>query len=82
VLFFIQLESRRVAVAGITPDPNEPWIEQIARNVTMDACGILDDCRYLPRDRDTKYSAAFRALIESAHVETLPLPARSQNLQI
>ena len=80
VLFFIQLESRRVAITGITPHPNDPWIEQIARNVTMDACGILDDCRYLLHDRDTKYSAAFRAIIESTHVETLPLPARSPNL--
>jgi hypothetical protein len=36
VLFFIQLESRRVEVAGITPHPNEAWMKQIARNVTMD----------------------------------------------
>jgi putative transposase len=80
ILFFIQLESRRVAIAGITPHPNELWIEQIARNVTMDARGILDDYRYLLHDRDTKYSAAFQAIIKSAHVETLPLPARSPNL--
>jgi putative transposase len=36
VLFFIHLESRRVDVAGITAHPDEPWMEQIARNVTMD----------------------------------------------
>src|SRR5215470_17820470 len=80
VLFFIHLESRRVDISGVTPCPNEPWMEQIARNVTMDEWGILRDCRYLLHDRDTKYSAAFRAIIESAHVETLPLPARSPNL--
>jgi hypothetical protein len=38
VLFFIHLESRRVYVAGITIHPNEPWMKQIARNVTMDDC--------------------------------------------
>jgi hypothetical protein len=76
----IQLESRRVAITGITPHPNDPWIEQIARNVTMDARDILDGCRYLLHDRDRKYSVAFQAIIESAHVETLPLPARSPNL--
>jgi len=80
VLFFIHLESRRVDVAGITAHPDEPWMEQIGRNVTMDAWGILCGCRYLLHDRDTKYSAAFRAMIESAHIDTLPLPARSPNL--
>jgi putative transposase len=42
--------------------------------------GILCGCRYLLHDRDTKYSAAFQAMIESAHIDTLPLPARSPNL--
>jgi putative transposase len=48
--------------------------------VTMDGYGILCNCRYLLHDRDTKYSAAFRTIIQSAHIETLPLPARSPNL--
>jgi putative transposase len=80
MLFFIHLGSRRVDVAGITAHPDEPWMEQIARNVTMDGWGILCGCRYLLHDRDTKYSAAFRAMIESAHIDALPLPARSPNL--
>jgi putative transposase len=80
VLFFIHLESRRVDVAGITAHPDEPWMEQIARNVTMDGWGILCGCRYLLHDRDTKYSTAFRAMIESAHIDSLPLPAHSPNL--
>ena len=63
VLFFIHLESRRVDIAGITVHPNEPWMKQIARNVTMEGCGILRDCRYLLHDRDTKYTASFRAII-------------------
>jgi hypothetical protein len=40
VLFFIHLESRHVEVAGITPHPNEAWMKQIARNVTMDEWGF------------------------------------------
>ena len=35
VLFFIHLESRRVDIAGITIHPDEPWMRQIARNVTI-----------------------------------------------
>jgi hypothetical protein len=80
VLFFIHLESRRVDIAGITIHPDEPWMRQIARNVTMEGCGTLRDCRYLLHDRDTKYTQSFRAIIASGRVEPLVLPARSPNL--
>src|SRR5712672_2472796 len=80
VLFFIHLESRRVDIAGITVHPDERWMQQIARNVTMEGCGALRDCCYLLHDRDTKYTISFRAIIESGRVKTLPLPARSPNL--
>jgi len=80
VLFFIHLESRRVDIAGLTVHPDEPWMKQIARNVTMEGCGVLRDCRYLLHDRDTKYTRSFRAIIASGGVEPLALPARSPNL--
>jgi putative transposase len=80
VLFFIHLESRRVDIAGITVHRDEPWMQQIARNVTMEGCGALRDCRYLLHDRDTKYTQSFRAIIASGRVEPLVLPARSPNL--
>jgi putative transposase len=54
VLFFIDLESRRVDIAGITIHPDEAWMRQIARNVTMEGYSTLRDCRYLLHDRDTK----------------------------
>src|SRR5436305_6075516 len=41
VLFFIHLQSRRVDIAGVTVQPDEPWMQQIARNVTMEGCGAL-----------------------------------------
>ena len=56
------------------------WMKQIARNVTMDGWGVLNNCRYLIHDRDTKYCQSFRDIIESCDVKTLPLPARSPNL--
>ncbi len=80
VLFLIHLESRRVEVAGITPHPNETWMKQIARNVTMDEWGFLENCKYLIHDRDTKFTDSFRAIVKSSHVEPLKLPARSPNL--
>ena len=80
VLFFIHLKSRRVDIAGITIQPDERWMQQIARNATMEGCGALRDCRYLLHDGDTKYTQSFRAIIASARIEPLVLPARSPNL--
>src|ERR1019366_9487665 len=80
VLFFIHLESRKVDIAGITVHPDQPWMQQMARNVTMEGCRALQDCRYLLHDRDTKYTISFRAIIESGGVKQLALPARSPNL--
>ena len=80
VLFFLHLESRRVEIAGITPHPNEAWMKQIARNVTMDEWGFLESRRYLIHDRDTKFTDSFRAIMKSSHVEPLKLPVRSPNL--
>jgi putative transposase len=80
VLFFIHLESRRVDIAGITVHPDEPWMRQMARNVTMEGCGALRDCCYLLHDRDTKYTQSFRTIIASGQVEPLVLPAHSPNL--
>jgi hypothetical protein len=78
VLFFIHLESRRVDIAGITIHPDDGWMRQIARNVTMEGCGALRDCRYLLHDRDTKYSQSFRSIIASGWVEPLVLPAQPE----
>jgi putative transposase len=80
VLFFIHLESRQVDIAGITVQPDEPWMKQIARNVTMEGCGALRDCSYLLHDRDTKYTQSFRAIIASGRVEPLAVRAQSPNL--
>jgi len=44
VLFFIHLDGRKVEVSGLTPHPNERWMKQIARNVTMDDWGFLNNC--------------------------------------
>jgi putative transposase len=80
VLFFLHLGSRRVHVAGVTPHPNEAWMVQVARNVTMEEWGCLSPGQYLIHDRDGKYCPAFQQLIDSAGVTRVPLPPRSPNL--
>jgi hypothetical protein len=80
VLFFIHLESRRVSLIGFTPYPDQEWMEQQARNMTMEKWGCLKDCRYLLHDRDTKFCQSFRELIKSGSVKPIRLPAKSPNL--
>jgi putative transposase len=80
VLFFMHLETRNVDVAGITTHPNERWMKQTARNVTMHEWGLLKGCRYLLLDRDSKFTQSFRLIIESGGVRPGRLPARRLSL--
>jgi transposase InsO family protein len=80
VLFFIHFASRKVHVAGVTPHPDERWMVQIARNVTMADRGFLSPGQYLIHDRDTKFCMAFQVTMDAAGVQRVVLPARSPNL--
>jgi transposase InsO family protein len=80
VLFFIHLESRRIGLAGLTRHPDEEWMEQMARNGTMEDSGFLNNRRYLLHDRDRKYCQGFRDVIRAGGIEPIALPARSPNL--
>ena len=80
ILFFIHIETRRVVIAGITQHPDERWMQQMARNVTMDEWGFLQNSRYLIHDRDTKYTKSFQTILEAGQVKPVKLPARSPNL--
>jgi hypothetical protein len=55
VLFFIETGSRRVSLGGITRHPDSCWMEQVARNATMERTGYLNKCRYVLHDRDRKF---------------------------
>jgi putative transposase len=80
VFFFLHLGSRKIHVAGVTLHPNEAWMVQVARNVTMEEWGFLSPGQYLIHDRDRKYCLAFQQLIDAAGVTRVPLPPRSPNL--
>ena len=53
---------------------------QIARNLTMEEWGILPLGQYLIHDRDTKFCAAFKQILDDAGVKRVPLPPRSPQL--
>ena len=80
ILFFIDIASRSVHIAGITPHPDNRWMTQIARNVTDTEGGFLRGTRYLILDRDTKYSDEFRKALDREGIRLIRLPPRSPNL--
>ena len=80
VLFFIELSTRKVEVAGIAATANELWMRQIARNLTDAVDGILCGKRYLIHDRDPLFTAEFLNVIADTGVKSVKLPPRSPNL--
>jgi transposase InsO family protein len=80
VLVVMELNTRRVHLAGITPHPTAAFMTQCARQLTDPLDGFLLGKRYLVHDRDTTYTQAFDALLKDSGVEPIVLPPRSPNL--
>jgi putative transposase len=80
VLVVMELATRHVEIAGITPHPTAAFMQQCARQLTDPFDGCLVGKRYLIHDRDTKFTQAFDALLKGSGVEPILLPPRSPNL--
>jgi transposase InsO family protein len=80
LLFVMELATRRVHLAGCTPNPDGSWMKQIARNLTDAVDGFLNGKRYMLIDRDGKFCPAFHAMLNDAGVEPVLLPPKSPNL--
>ena len=80
LLFVMELATRRVHLAGRTKNPDDLWMIQVARNLSDAGDGFLQGKKYLLMDRDTKFSEAFRSILEPSGVQTVRLPPRSPNL--
>jgi putative transposase len=80
VFFVMKLKTRAVEIAGITSQPDEAWMTQVAPNLTDARDGFMRSVRYLVLDRDPLYTAAFRRLLLGSGVKPLVLPAWSLNL--
>lgn len=80
LLFVMEQATRRIHFAGCTPNPDEAWMMQIARNLTDVEGGFLKGNRYVFMDRDGRFSPAFQAILKTEGVEAAILPAKSPNL--
>ena len=80
LLFVMEIATRRVHFAGCTPNPDEPWMQQIARNLTDVEDGFLLGKRYVLMDRDGKFCPAFQAILKTECVKPVLLPAKSPDL--
>jgi transposase InsO family protein len=77
VLFFIELDTRRVYATGVTATPVEAWVVQQARNLTMVLAERARPVRFLVRDRDAKFAAGFDDVFRSERIRIISTPVRA-----
>ena len=77
VLFFIELNSRRVHVSGCTATPDAAWITQQARNLVLQRPELDGGRRFLVRDRDRKFPRAFDEVFRSAASKVIRTPVKA-----
>ena len=76
-MFFIEHGTRRVQLAGISANPTGEWMTQQARNLLMNLEGNVGGFKFLIRDRDAKFTAAFDTVFAAAGVRIIKTPIRA-----
>jgi putative transposase len=79
VLFYIELDTRRVHLAGVTANPDGAWVAQQARNLLLELGEQRRRIQFLLRDRDAKFGRAFDELFRSEGTEVILTPVQAPN---
>jgi hypothetical protein len=77
VLFFIELDTRRVHLAGVTATPTGGWVAQQARNLLLTLEERGRRVCFLLRDRDTKFCRSFDDVFRSEGAEIICTPVQA-----
>ena len=78
-VFVIDLASRRVHIVGSTPHPDDLFMRQVGRMLTAPDEGVLVGHRVLICDRDAKWSAPIRRLLEDSGIRVVQTPYQAPN---
>src|ERR1017187_1060554 len=77
VLFFIEIDTRRIYLCGVTSNPVGEWVVQQARNLSFDLAGRSRAAKILIRDRDTKFTSSFDEVFRTEGIRIIKTPVRS-----
>jgi hypothetical protein len=79
VLFFIELGTRRVYLAGVTAHPDGRWVAQQARQMAWALEEDAADVRVLIHDNDSKFTANFDTVFQSEGLRVIHTPFQAPN---
>jgi putative transposase len=80
VLFFIHVQTRRVHIVGMTSNPDNEWMMQQARNISMLWADEPTSPEYLIMDMDTKFTHEFRERLEADDLQVMRVGPRQPNM--